>query len=314
MKSDALRIVVVVTALIVTWFLPGMARGTEGGGSNKALGVETVLTGVMPPPGMAFNTFVGNYSASETLDGDGNPRKGISNFSIDATGMLLRLQYVWPDAKLWGGDIETRIGQSLYADINLAFDVQTPGGKIHRSGKANGAFPAGLFAPLLLGWHGERVHQTAGIEFFYPTRAYDKAKLVNISTGYSSIVPAYWITWFPKDGIEVTGTLVYLYNLKNSATNYQSGQEISFDYGLGYALAPAWQIGANGFLYQQVTDDKLNGSAVPGGNRGRAVSIGPFIRYHPSKDFGITLKWQHESLVENRARGNRIFLQFRMPL
>ena len=72
---------------------------------------------------------------------------------------------------------------------------------------------------------------------------------------------------------------------------------------------PAWQVGLNGYLYLQVTDDELNGSAVPGGNKGRAVAIGPFVRYHPSKDWGITLKWQHEYLVENRASGNRFFLQ-----
>ena len=72
---------------------------------------------------------------------------------------------------------------------------------------------------------------------------------------------------------------------------------------------PAWQVGLNGYLYLQVPDDELNGSAVPGGNKGRAVAIGPFVRYHPSKDWGITLKWQHEYLVENRASGNRFFLQ-----
>jgi hypothetical protein len=53
---------------------------------------------------------------------------------------------------------------------------------------------------------------------------------------------------------------------------------------------------------------------VPGGNRGQAVAVGPFIRYHPSRDWGITFKWQHEYLVENRPSGNRFFLQFALKL
>ena len=75
-------------------------------------------------------------------------------------------------------------------------------------------------------------------------------------------------------------------------------------------VTPTWQAGLNGYFYQQTTDDTLNGADVPGGNRGRAAAIGPFIRYHPSKDFGIALKWQKEFAVENRASGNRFFCGF----
>jgi hypothetical protein len=45
----------------------------------------------------------------------------------------------------------------------------------------------------------------------------------------------------------------------------------------------------------------------------RAFGIGPYIRYHEGY-FGITFKWQHESWVENRAQGNRFFLQLAFVL
>ena len=49
---------------------------------------------------------------------------------------------------------------------------------------------------------------------------------------------------------------------------------------------------------------------VGDGNRGQAVAFGPALRWHPhDKPYGITLKWQHEELVENRASGDRILLQ-----
>ena len=303
-----------LVAALTAGLLPFAAIATEGGATNKALGVDTVLPGVMPPPGMRLTSYLGYYTADQTLDGSGNPRPGISNFKIDAAAFTTRFQYVWSDAKLWGADIETRVGLTWFADVDLHLDVQTPGGKIHRSGSENDFLPGGLLAPALLGWHGETVHQVTGLEIFFPGREYQPAQVVNVSSGYWSVAPAYWITWFPTEATEVSGSLVYLYNFKNDNTNYLSGQEVNLDYGLGYAVTPTWQVGLNGYLYKQVTDDEVNGVAVPGGNKGQAVAVGPFIRYHPSKNFGITFKWQHEYLVENRASGNRFFLQISAQL
>ena len=132
--------------------------------------------------------------------------------------------------------------------------------------------------------------------------------------GYYSVGPGYWFTWFPTDAIEISGTGVYLINAKNDETNYDSGNELSFDYGVGYDVVPGWQIGASGYLYKQIVDDTQNGQILGDGNRGQAVAIGPFFRYHPSKDWGITFKWQHEALVENRTSGDRLFLQFSVKL
>jgi len=85
------------------------------------------------------------------------------------------------------------------------------------------------------------------------------------------------------------------------------------DYAAGYSLAPSWQAGASGYAYRQTTDDRVNGNPVPGGNRGRAFAVGPYIRYHTGYG-GITFKWQNELAVENRAKGNRFFLQFALRL
>ena len=291
----------------------GSVMATEGGGTSKALGVDTVLSGVMPPPGLRITTFVGYYEADHTLDSSGNDRAGLSNFNVRATALTPRFQYVWPGVELWGANIETRLGLSLLVDAHVRFDVQTPGGRIHREGASTGLGDA-LIGPALLGWHSERFHQTAGLEFFLPTGKFDKAQLANTSRGYYAAGPAYLFTWLPTDAVEVSGSLIYLINQRNRDTNYRSGNEVSFDYGLGYGLNPAWQVGANGYLYKQVTDDKQNGQVFGDGNRGQVVAIGPFIRYHPSPDWGITFKWQREARVENKTRGDRFFLQVALRL
>jgi len=314
--TDGGRLARRVPALVAVLFIAIVsvtASATEGGGTSKALGVDTVMAGVQPPPGLRLTTFLARYDTDHTLDSSGNDRAGLSNFDVYANAVTFRFQYVWKGVELWGANIETRLGISVYVDADVRFDVRTPRGPLHRESSARGIGDA-LFAPVILGWHGERFHQMVGPEFFLPTGKFDKNKLANTSRGYYSAGPGYWFTWFPTDAIEVSGTGVYLINGKNSDTNYKSGNELSFDYGVGYGLTHAWQIGASGYLYKQIADDKQNGQTVADGNRGQAVAIGPFLRYHPSKDWGITLKWQHETSVENRTRGDRIFLQFALKL
>jgi hypothetical protein len=68
-----------------------------------------------------------------------------------------------------------------------------------------------------------------------------------------------------------------------------------------------------GYYYKQSTSDFRGGILVNGdGNKGQAVGIGPQIRFklHPG---AITLKWQTEMAVRNRAEGDRFWLQFYHP-
>jgi hypothetical protein len=308
-SSLGLSLVIVFGIAIV----PNTATATEGGGTSKALGVDTVMAGVMPPPGLRLTNFMARYDTGHTLDSSGNDRAGLSNFDLSVNAETLRLQYVWPRVQLWGANIETRVGWNAILDAQVSFDVQTPRGRIHREDSTTNVGDA-LFAPAILGWHSKRFHQMFGPELFLPTGQFDKNRLANPSRGYYSIGPSYWFTWLPIDEIEVSGALIYLINCENPDTNYVSGHELSFDYNLGYALTPAWQIGASGYLYKQVMDDEQNGRVVGDGNRGQVVAIGPFVRYRPSKNLGIVLKWQHEEAVKNRTSGDRVFFQFALQL
>ena len=301
-----------IVAAFYIAIVPNTATATEGGGTSKALGVDNVMAGIMPPPGLQLTNFLAFYTAGHTLDSSGNDRAGLSNFDLFVTAETLRFRYVWPGVKLFGADVETRVGFNAVTDVDVSFNVQTPFGRSHREDATTAVGDALL--GVILGWHGKRFHQMLGPEFFLPTGDFDKNRLANTGRGYYAIGPSYWFTWFPIDEIEVSGALIYLINLENPDTNYSSGHELSFDYLLGYELTRGWQIGANGYLYKQVMDDEQNGRVVGDGNRGQVVAVGPFIRYHPSKNWGITLKWQHEELVENRTAGERIFLQVMVQL
>ena len=300
--------------MLIMAVLPGHANATEGGGTSKPLGQNTVMSGVMPPPGsLRSTTTFAYYDANDTLDGNGEPRAGISNFHATMQTATLRFQYVWSDVEVFNANLATSVGIAAYVHATRESDVKTPAGTSHRQGSASGIGDLRL-TPVSLGWHADRVHQIAGFDIFLPTANYNPEQLVNVGRGNYTIAPAYWITWFPIDEVEADLNIFYLYNFENPNTNYRGGNEISTDYALGYAITPMWQAGISGYAYKQVTDDQLNGKDVPGGNKGQVLGIGPYVRYHPSKDWGITLKWLTETMVENRSQGNRFLLQFALKL
>jgi hypothetical protein len=105
---------------------------------------------------------------------------------------------------------------------------------------------------------------------------------------------------------------MYDFNFENSDTRYRSGQEFHVDYYAGWHWGNL-SFGVNGYVYQQVTDDKANGIRVGSdGNRGRVLAFGPLLRY----DIGhmpIVLSWQHETWVQNRPEGDKLWLKVIIP-
>lgn len=282
---------------------------TEGGGTSKALGVDTVTAGVMPPPGLNITNFTAFYTADRTLDSNGNDRLNLTNFDLFVFADVVRFRYVFPkNVTFLGANIEARFGVTLANTVDVSFDVRTPFRTIHRKDSTRNVGDS--LAGLILGWHSEHFHQMFGPEVFLPTGKFSDDRLTNTSRGYYAIGPSYWFSWLPSEKIEVSGALIYLINFENPETNYRSGQELSFDYNLGYWVMRDWQIGASGYAYKQLTDDERNDVTFGDGNKGQAFAFGPMLRWHPhGKNYGITLKWQHEELVENRTKGERFFLQ-----
>ena len=72
-------------------------------------------------------------------------------------------------------------------------------------------------------------------------------------------------------------------------------------------------IGVNGYYYQQLTDDRQNDILYNGGNRGRVFDVGPQVRWHVGR-LVLIAKYQKDTLVQNRARGNAFWVEFGVPL
>lgn len=299
-----------IILLLLLWgaILPRLANATEGGGTSKALGVDNVLAGVMPPPGLNLTNFLAFYTASHTLDSSGNDRPNVSNFDLFVTAETLRLRYIWPGVTLLGANIETRVGFNAVTNIDVSLDVHTPRGTLHLQDDTTNVGDSLL--GFILGWHSPHFHQMLGPELFIPTGRFSAAALANTGRGYWSVGPSYWFTWLPLKELEISGSLIYLINFENPESHYDSGNELSFDYNVAYSITRDVQIGVNGYAYKQVADDEVGGRVAGDGNRGQVVAFGPLLRWHPhGQRWGVVFKWQHEEAVQNRTSGERFFFQ-----
>jgi hypothetical protein len=289
------------------------ATATENGGNSYAVGVETNFSGLMLPEGLHAFVYYSHYSASHNKDNAGTDNALLAYYKIEGNTVAGRLSYVWLGVRLLGANVETRAALPL-PSLDLSLGVARSGnqGPLDRSGSKTG-FGDLQLAPLLLGWHDGALHQTAGVEGFVPTGKFDKNAPLNIGRNYWQVAPFYAATWLP-DRWQLSGKLRYAVNSKNKDTDYRSGNEFTFEYSAGYAVAPGLVLGINGYLYRQTTDDKQGGSLVNGnGNRGRVSAAGPFVSYSFTPKVTVIAKLQTESGARNRPEGTRLWLQTRIP-
>ncbi len=290
--------------------LAGPALATEGGGSSYPVGVETNFSGIMLPEGANLLVYYQHYAADHAKGDDGGDNRRFAYFRTRADVLALRLSYVWPGARLAGATLETRVVLPIPSlDLNLGID-RSPLAPLDRSGTASGPGDITL-APLLLGWHGDSVHQMAGLEVIVPTGSYDATSPVNTGRNYRQLAALYGVTWLPGRW-EASARVRYGVNGNNPATDYRSGEELTLEFSGGYKFAPGWSAGVNGYVYRQLTDDRQAGRRVgPDGNRGEVDAIGPYLAWSVSKQLSLVGKLQFESDARNRAEGERLWLQGR---
>src|SRR6266436_6102519 len=96
-----------------------------------------------------------------------------------------------------------------------------------------------------------------------PVGAYDSTRLANIGIGHGAIDFGGGYTYFnPQTGHEFSGVLGFTYNMTNPDTQYQSGIDMHFDWGMSQFLTKQLQIGLVGYAYQQLSCDSGSGDRV----------------------------------------------------
>ena len=113
-----------------------------------------------------------------------------------------------------------------------------------------------------------------------PVGDYNPNRLANIGMGHGAIDFGAGYTYLnPATGTEFSGVGGFTYNFKNPDTQYQSGIDFHFDWGVSQFLSKQVFVGFVGYAYQQITDD-FGQPAVLGGFRSRVVRHRSAARLH----------------------------------
>jgi hypothetical protein len=112
-----------------------------------------------------------------------------------------------------------------------------------------------------------------------PVGAYQSNRLSNIGIGHGAIDAGGGYTYFnPATGHEFSGVLGFTYNFKNTATQYQNGVDLHFDWGASQFLTKQVQVGLVGYAYKDIGCDSGSGDRV-GCFQSQVFGIGPQFGY-----------------------------------
>ena len=272
------------------------AMASEGGGSAYPIGVDTVSPGILPPaPGVYWQHFTVSYHSEQTNDPTGEARP-IPNYRLQLTGSAERFLYV-TKLKVLGGSV-------VLQTVIPHADLSARAGTLDRHDYQLGDINVGAF----LSWHSPTLHGWIGPVIYFPTGQYDPAKGGNLGRNATTYSLQGGFTYLPNKRIELALKGFASTISTNRATDYRSGDELAVEYLAAYHLPRNIRLGVQGYFYEQVSDDRVDGIRVPGGNRGEAISVGPMISFPLGKAL-IACKYQGEVMARNRPQGDRIWLQ-----
>lgn len=170
-----------------------------------------------------------------------------------------------------------------------------------------------LYPTLKLKWNNGANNYMVYSAGDIPVGDYNANRLANIGIGHGAIDFGGGYTYLnPATGIEFSGVGGLTYNFKNPDTQYRSGIDFHFDWGVSQFLSKQVFVGLVGYAYEQITDDSGQ-PAVLGGFRSRVLGIGPQIGYiFPigSSQAFLGLKGYGEFDGANRPAGWNTWLTF----
>jgi hypothetical protein len=290
-----------MAVLYIQLFATVLASATENGASTYPIGVDTRMSGVQPEKGQTyFYNYTTAYWANEIDDGHG--KSLVPGFKMHLVAESPKIVHDWGVPFLGG---------TLHSNIAVPFMYQsmsTPTARGNETGLSNISI-AVLGVTMVrknIHWYYEGDLNLPGI--------YDKNHTVNIGQHNIGTGPVAAITYLPHEGRqELSSKFSYLFNVENNATKYASGNEFMWEYNAAHRVAKSLLLGINGYYIQQTTDDKKNGAVYDGGHRGRDLTVGPLIDFKLKGVSGI-FKYERDTLVQNRTRGNALWFQFAFSL
>ena len=305
---------------------PDISRADESGISFWLPGQYASLVAAPATPGWAvaavyYHTSVdasGAAAASREFQAGAFSRTVNINLNLSLSGQA-DLVFIAPSytfaQPVFGGQLAVTLA-SVYGrnSASIAGTLTGPLGNTFSGFQQDALVSIGdLYPTVSLKWnkgvHNFMVYGSGDI----PVGDYNPTRLSNLGIGHGAIDAGAGYTYFnPATGNELSGIGGFTYNFINPDTNYQSGIDFHFDWGVSHFMSKQLFVGFVGYAYQQITDD-FGQPAVLGGFRSRVLGIGPQIGYIfpiSDKQAFLGLRGYREFAAENRPSGWNTFLTF----
>ncbi len=213
-------------------------------------GVEAVNAASVPPPGAYYVGYFVNYD----IDSLKAPGSG-SDIPVSNTGTVTalanRLVYI-TDKKVLGADYGV---EALIPIINKDLDFTAIGYDESDSGLGDV-----YLSPIVLGWHGDGWDAVFGTGFWLDNGEDDE--LANPGNGYTGIMLTVGGTWQLNEAKDMSFSALARYEMNGENSNdFEPGDQLTVEWGLGKQLNPQLNIGLAGYLQRQMTDDKGAGAS-----------------------------------------------------
>ena len=294
-----MRRLLVVVLLLASGL--GMARGvaqaTEGASSYYFPGSSTAFAvAVAPEPGF--------MAVSQTLFYSGRASKAVLggrvNFALEADAFYEYMGGFYTfDEPVLGSRLQVGIVVPVgHADVEAALGSRRA--SENRTGIGDTMISAALY------WQKGNFHYKLVESVFVPTGEYGTGDLANVGRNYWGFDTVLAVTWLnAATGTEISVAPGILFNTRNTATDYKSGNEFHVDFAVNQFLAQNLALGLHGYYFRQVSGDSGSGAKL-GGFEGESFGVGPALLWMPKagkSKLSVIAKWLHDVHQENRLHG-----------
>lgn len=293
----------IVTLLLVSCLMvvQPAAYATEGASSYYFPGSSTTFAvAATPKPGfmVANQMLIYSGSAEKAVLG------GRERLSLKANAVYNYMGGSYTFKKPVLGGKMLQVGAFVpvgYMDLEASL-ASLSGERNSRTRIGDTMLSAALF------WKQGDLHYKLNQTIMVPTGAYSKDQIANVGRNYWGFDTSLSLMWLNlKEGWEISITPGIMLNTRNTATDYQSGNEFHVDFAINkHYFAKHYAVGLHGYYYHQVSGDSGSG-ALLGSFKGESFGIGPAVLWTPKVakgDVVVMAKWLHDFHNSNRLQGN----------
>ena len=272
-------------------------------------------------PGLAFIDYTRWQDLTSLTTSKGTEVPGLNNPNIQAFINLLQFFWVAP-IHVPGGGVGFDV---LLPLVELSSSFTQPGGNLRANGFATGDLNFGPFyqsAPMKL--FGHLFSWRTEFDIIAPSGGFNPNRDINQSSGFWSLNPYVAFTYLPVGGWEISARIWYLHNfttnrISNPPFNPQSpietgqaGDAAWINFTSSYAISKPFALGLNGYYFQQLGDDKVNGQRLAHTIKNQ-VYLGPGVHWEISKTNIVNFNVYVPVTTHGVATGPQLNLQYIHP-